>query len=127
MAEGSSPSWRPLLDLVGEQVVGDFMWMFEVELLDGRVLHAYKHIDTRRYIHLSEQGRAFVFSSPHHYRAVRAADVLAAVFVPLPGLFGLSDQQVEASRRAVVRLRDRSAGPSPESSHGEAPDNLWSL
>jgi hypothetical protein len=31
---------------------------------DGRRLHAYKHIDTRRYVHLCEDGTAFVYTPP---------------------------------------------------------------
>jgi hypothetical protein len=37
------------------------MWMHEVELEDGTRLHAYKHHETRRYLHLDHGGRAFVF------------------------------------------------------------------
>jgi hypothetical protein len=35
--------------------------MHEVELEDGARLHAYKHHETRRYLHLDHGGRAFVF------------------------------------------------------------------
>jgi hypothetical protein len=51
------PDWQPLIDLL----VDDFMWMFEVELSDGTRLHAYKHQWTRRYIHLTPDGRAFAY------------------------------------------------------------------
>lgn len=54
------PVWEPLITLVPEHV-GDFMWMHEVELEDGTRLHAYKHWETRRYLHLDHGGRAFVF------------------------------------------------------------------
>jgi hypothetical protein len=64
------PNWRPLEKLVGELVVGDFMWMFEVRLTDGSLLQAYKHIDTRRYVHLDEAGAAFAYEEPHRYRPV---------------------------------------------------------
>jgi hypothetical protein len=37
------------------------MWMFEVELENGLRLHAYKHWETRRYLHLDHGGRAFVY------------------------------------------------------------------
>jgi hypothetical protein len=36
------PEWQPLLDFAPDHV-GDFMWMFAVELEDGRRLEAYKH------------------------------------------------------------------------------------
>jgi len=35
--------------------------MHEVELEDGTRLHAYKHHETRRYLHLDHGSRAFVF------------------------------------------------------------------
>jgi|SRR4051794_23543879 hypothetical protein len=54
------PVWEPLIELVSERV-GEFMWMHEVELEDGTRLHAYKHWETRRYLHLDHGGRAFVF------------------------------------------------------------------
>ena len=63
------------LDAVGEEVCRDFMWMFEVELSNGKRLQAYKHADTRRYIHS-----------------------------PLPGLAGVTAEQISASWTAVGRL-----------------------
>ena len=39
----------------------DFMWMGAATFEDGRVVHSYKHIDTRRYLHLDEQGHAYRF------------------------------------------------------------------
>jgi hypothetical protein len=57
------PEWGPLLDLAPDHV-DDFMWMFEVELESGLRLHAYKHIDTRKYLHLDKEGRAFVYLWP---------------------------------------------------------------
>lgn len=55
-----SPVWEPLITLAPEHL-GDFMWMHEVEFEDGTRLHAYKHHETRRYLHLDHGGRAFVF------------------------------------------------------------------
>lgn len=43
------------------------MWMFEVELASGLRLHAFKHIETRKYLHLDTEGRAFVFQGPNLY------------------------------------------------------------
>jgi hypothetical protein len=102
--QGDRPEWTPLLDAVGEQVTGDFMWMFEVELSDGTPLQAYKHIDSRCYVHLDPDGAAFVFEPPDRYRGFPIADVLAAVFAPLQGLAGVTHEQITASWRAVERL-----------------------
>jgi len=103
--QGDTPNWEPLVELVGELVTGDFMWMFEVELENGTPLQAYKHVDTRRYVHLDPDGRAFVFESPDRYRPVPVADVLAAVFAPLIGLAGVTADQVSHSWAAVERLQ----------------------
>jgi hypothetical protein len=62
-----TPNWNPLLDLLAECLAVDFMWMHEVELKDGTRLHAYKHRETRRYLHLSPDGRAFVFCEDDLY------------------------------------------------------------
>lgn len=102
--QGSRPEWGPLLEAVGEEVTGDFMWMFEVQLTDGTKLQAYKHIDTRRYIHLASDGRAFVYEEPDRYRRFPAAEVLAVVFASLPGLASVSEAQIDASWTAVDRL-----------------------
>jgi hypothetical protein len=44
------------------------MWMFEVELESGLRLHAYKHIETRKYLHLDKEGRAFAYIPPKVFR-----------------------------------------------------------
>jgi hypothetical protein len=54
------PDWGPLVELAPDHV-DEFMWMFEVELESGLRLHAYKHWETRRYLHLDHGGRAFVY------------------------------------------------------------------
>lgn len=107
IAQYESPNWAPLRDLVGEEIVGDFMWMFEVALSDGSRLQAYKHIDTRRYIHLDSDAEAFAYVEPDRYRRVAAADVLTEVFAALPGLYGVTDRQLEASRQVVERLASK--------------------
>jgi hypothetical protein len=50
--------------------VGDFMWMGAIQLTDGTRLQAYKHYWTRRSLHLSEDGRAFVFVPKTRYEEV---------------------------------------------------------
>ena len=110
--QGERPEWGPLLDAVGEEVTGHFMWMFEVVLADGRSVQAYKHIDTRCYIHLASDGEAFVYESPDRYRTFPAANILTAVFASLPGLAGVTDEQIRASWAAVERLRTRISASS---------------
>ena len=81
------PEWGPLLELAPDHV-DDFMWMFEVELESGLRLHAYKHIETRKYLHLDKEGRAFAYiwpddtldaGEPGSYREVDPQRVLREV------------------------------------------------
>ena len=44
-------------------VAGDFMWIGAAEFHNGRTIHSYKHIDTRRYLHLDDAGHAYRFLS----------------------------------------------------------------
>lgn len=70
MTQYEMPNWDPLLKLLAEYLVVDFMWMHEVELKDGTRLHAYKNRETRRYLHLSLDGRAFAYCEDDSYREV---------------------------------------------------------
>lgn len=78
--------WAPLLELAPDHI-DDFMWMFEVELESGLRLHAYKHIETRKYLHLDKEGRAFVYiwpddlgdDEPSSYREVDPQRILGEV------------------------------------------------
>ena len=108
MLSSYEPVWEPLLDLAPNHVE-DFMWMFEVELEDGRRLHAYKHWWTRRYIHLTSKARAFVYEEPHHYREANRVWLLQLV---LP-----SGQQLVDYHHCVERARQDSNlwPPLPES------------
>jgi hypothetical protein len=62
-----TPNWDPLLELAPDHI-DDFMWMFEVQLESGLRLHAYKHRETRKYLHLDTEGRAFVYIEPRSLR-----------------------------------------------------------
>lgn len=73
-----APEWEPLLNLVPDHVV-DFMWMGTVQLTDGTRLQIYKHYWTRRYLHLSEDGRAFVFVPKTRYEEVNPPWLLMRV------------------------------------------------
>jgi hypothetical protein len=114
MVQGEQPDWQPLEDLVGTDVVGDFMWMYEVALSDGRSLHAYKHVDTRRYIHMTADRSAFAYEPERRYLPVPAEEVLAEVFASLVGLAGVTARQLAASWASVARLDPSQCPPPPE-------------
>ena len=73
-----APEWEPLLNLAPDHV-GDFMWMYTVQLTDGTRIQAYKHYWTRHYLHLSEDGRAFVFVPKTRYEEVNPPWLLMRV------------------------------------------------
>jgi hypothetical protein len=73
-----APEWEPLLNLAPDHVV-DFMWMGTVQLVDGTRLQVYKHYWTRNYLHLSEDGRAFVFVPKTRYEEVNPPWLLMRV------------------------------------------------
>ena len=74
------PYWRPLIDLVGLDLVDWFMWMFAIRLADGARVHAYKHVATRRYFHLAEDGRAFVYVGDEQYRQIAPRQAIDLAF-----------------------------------------------
>lgn len=73
-----APEWEPLLNLAPDHVV-DFMWMGTVQLVDGTRLQVYKHYWTRNHLHLSEDGRAFVFVPKTRYEEVNPPWLLMRV------------------------------------------------
>ncbi|HEX7279745.1 MAG TPA: hypothetical protein VF255_09000 [Solirubrobacterales bacterium] len=73
-----APEWEPLLSLAPDHV-GDFMWMGTVQLLDGTRLQMYKHYWTRGYLHLADDGRAFVFVPKTRYEEVNPPWLLMRV------------------------------------------------
>lgn len=72
------PEWEPLLNFAPDHVV-DFMWMGTIQLTDGTRIQAYKHYWTREYLHLSEDGRAFVYVPKTRYEEVNPPWLLMRV------------------------------------------------
>jgi hypothetical protein len=70
LTQYDKPHWDPLLKLLAEYLVVDFMWMHEVALKDGTQIHAYKNRETKRYLHLSMDGRVFEYCGEDYYREV---------------------------------------------------------
>jgi hypothetical protein len=63
------PEWEPLLNFAPDHI-GDFMWMFAVQLTDGTRLQAYKHYWNRNYLHLDNEGRTFIYAGNDRYEEV---------------------------------------------------------
>lgn len=79
VSQAEEPDWEPLRQLVGMELADWFMWMFEIELDDGTIVHAYKHIATRGYFHIGMDRRVFVYRTGgfyEEYDPVRAIDLV---------------------------------------------------
>jgi len=81
MSRIDRPNWDPLIDLVGLELVRWFMWMGQIELVDDTLVHAYKHVATRRYLHVGEDGRVFTYRSPDHYLEIGRAEAIEEAFL----------------------------------------------
>ena len=104
LSQGETPCWAPLERLLGNELCDHFMWMFDVELADGRRLNAYKNIWTRRYFHLDDLGRTYYYVGDHHYRKV-AADVAIEVVLEDRAVYELSPDEEAALSAAISRGR----------------------
>lgn len=105
---GELPLWAPLLAVVGALTNG-FMWMYEVVLDDGRSLHAYKHRDTRCYLHLDTQHNAWAYQHRQGccmYREVDLADALSEAFADWEDLaFGPTAEERVRIAKAISTAR----------------------
>ncbi len=92
MGKGDNPDWTALEELVRNELLGWFMWMFEVNLEDGARVHAYKHKLTRRYVHVAEDGRVFYYVSKGRYHQT---DPFTALMSALDGWEAYSTDESE--------------------------------
>ena len=95
------PNWRPL-ERVAEEIAGAFMWMFEVDMENGDRVHAYKHIDTRCYLHLGVSGTAYAYVDEDDYRVVDLGTLLSEALMDW-GAFGATPADLEACERIIAR------------------------
>ena len=80
LVQFEEPHWPSLERLVGLELASGFMWMSELRLDDGTRVDAYKHINTRRYLHLSPSGEAFGYEPPGLYRPLVLSDAIELAF-----------------------------------------------
>lgn len=105
IAQGDAPEWEPLLRVVGENLTSTFMWIYEVRTRSGARLYAYKHIDTRRYLHLDAEGNAYVYVPEDRYRPIPLADALESALRPWWERLGASPDEVLAAWTAIAAAR----------------------
>jgi hypothetical protein len=102
MSRLERPNWDPLIDVVGLVLVRWFMWMGQIELVDDTLVHAYKHVATRRYLHIGEDGRLFAYRSPDTYCEIDRAPAIEEAFLEWEQLSPAPD---DAALRALAELR----------------------
>ena len=78
MGQYEQPEWKPLEEALADHILSQFMWMGEIRLETGEVLHAYKHRLTRRYLHLAADGTTYVYRGERGYAPTDAAEAVAA-------------------------------------------------
>jgi hypothetical protein len=105
------PNWLPLEDLVGIDLSDWFMWMGELTLGDGTAIHLYKHIATRRYFHLSEDGRAFIYTRDGRYREIARTGAIDEAF---DGWEDLLPQPEDPAAVELQLKRAREAATAPD-------------
>lgn len=69
MSPETEPKWKPLEDKIGPGCA-DYMYVAGYQLEDGTVIHAYKHIDTRKYVNLSDDGREWLYVDDGYHEIV---------------------------------------------------------
>ena len=78
-APSHAPYWTPLEGVLPREDCTNYMWMGEIELESGLHIHAYKHCDTRRYLHIGEDGSSWVYDPLGYAPAIiTPAEQLAA-------------------------------------------------
>jgi len=105
VVQSEQPDWRPLLRLLPDVLVETFMWMFELRL-PGQRVHAYKHVVTRRYVHLSASSRrAYVYLDDERYARIPVATALELALAPWWQELGASLEETATTWAALAALR----------------------
>jgi hypothetical protein len=115
MCHPDVPDWTALEALLGAEILcAHFMWMHDVALEDGTVLHAYKHRWTRCYFHLADDGRAFYYVTGDLYCELDPVTAIKDVFDRWECCDPRPDERRAlraALRRAATRRRDAAHNP----------------
>jgi hypothetical protein len=80
VVQAENPSWTSIEAALGTELSGWFMWMYELRLDDGTRVDAYKHVTTRRYLHLSAAGLALQYGLEGRYLGVDLASAITTAF-----------------------------------------------
>lgn len=115
IADHHEPTWDPLYEILGCELSARFMWMADVHLRDGTAIHLYRHAETRRYLQLDDELRAWIYGDDGLYRRIDLRHAVSVVFASWRD-FGASPGQLllveEAWTRALTRDEDAERRPA---------------
>jgi hypothetical protein len=89
------------------------MWMYEVALDDGRSLHAYKHRQTRRYLHLDGHRNAWAYQHRQGRSMYRQVDLADALTEALADWEHLACGPTAEESALLAMLIDAARNPEP--------------
>jgi hypothetical protein len=105
------PDWRPLERLASPYLASGFMWMFELATRRGERFHAYKHIETRRYVHIDLHGNGLAYiPEEDRYECYPAWVLLRAALRPWWEELNASPEERALAEIAI----ERAMGTEPE-------------
>jgi len=106
------PDWRPLENLLcSDELCAHFMWMGDIELEDGTIVNEYKHRWTRQYLHLADDGRAFIYVGDERYQEADLTLAIGAVFLGWEGCEPTLEERV--ALQSALRKTLPAADPAP--------------
>jgi hypothetical protein len=111
------PDWSPLDGFLPLKLCGPFMWMHAVELDDDRELRAYKHSETRRYLHLDAHADAWENLDQGRFRRMRHSDAIEQVLPSWWVLNQASEDERDAVREAFEAAHTRGDGDVSAGAH----------
>jgi hypothetical protein len=117
IASAGRPHWRPLEAFLPLELCGPFMWMHAVELEDGRVIQAYKHSMTRRYLQLDADGDSYENLDHGRFRRMRHSDAIEQAFSVHWLLNHASEEEKDSVRQALAAAWDRGNGDVAAGAH----------
>jgi hypothetical protein len=101
------PLWEPLEKLLPLELVGCFMAMYQSATHEGPMIHAYKHIDTRRYLFLDEDSDPWCYTNGEDdsYCRVPLGTALEEAFCGWADLHGYEPELGKLVAEEIARAR----------------------
>lgn len=99
------PDFEPLTQLLPDELCRHFMAMYQSPSPDGVVIHAYKHIDTRRYLFIDDDGGTWSYGGMSSYSRIPLGSALEEAFCGWGDLVGYEPADAALVTRMVAVAR----------------------